>query len=102
MRFPSDDTAAAGPRPEDAAVETFASAILGAGSTPPHAANDDPRADVCTVAEVARWLGVDRKTIYDAVKRRELPCGRLGRRVILSRAAITAWLGGRLPGAASR
>jgi len=96
MRRPSDN-AAADPRPDDAAaVEAFAGAIL-AGSAPPPAASDDPRADVCTVAEVARWLGVDRKTIYDAVKRRELPCGRLGRRVILSRAAITAWLGGRLP-----
>lgn len=57
---------------------------------------DVARADVCTVADVARWLGVDRKTVYDAVNRRELPCARLGRRVILSRAAITAWLAGRL------
>lgn len=57
---------------------------------------DAARADVCTVADVARWLGVNRKTVYDAVNRRELPCARLGRRVILSRAAITAWLAGRL------
>ncbi|MBZ0237016.1 MAG: helix-turn-helix domain-containing protein [Deltaproteobacteria bacterium] len=54
------------------------------------------RADVCTVAEVAAWLGVDRKTVYDAVNRRELPSARLGRRVLLSRAAINAWLAGRL------
>jgi excisionase family DNA binding protein len=53
--------------------------------------------DVCTVAEVARWLKVDRKTVYDAVNRRELPSARLGRRVILSRAAITAWLAGSDP-----
>jgi excisionase family DNA binding protein len=57
---------------------------------------DTERADVCTVAEVARWLGVNRKTVYDAVNRRELPSARLGRRVLLSRAAITAWLAGRL------
>ncbi|MBE7448588.1 MAG: helix-turn-helix domain-containing protein [Kofleriaceae bacterium] len=56
----------------------------------------EARADVCTVAEVARWLGVDKKTVYDAVHRRELPCARLGRRVLLSRAAITEWLAGRL------
>lgn len=52
-------------------------------------------ADVCTVEDVARWLGVNRKTVYDAVHRRELPCARLGRRVLFSRAAISAWLGGR-------
>ena len=56
----------------------------------------DARADVCTVAEVAAWLGVDRKTVYDAVNRRELPSARLGRRVLLWRAAINAWLAGRL------
>ncbi len=54
------------------------------------------RADVCTVDEVATWLGVNRKTVYDAVNRRELPCARLGRRVILSRTAINEWLTGRL------
>jgi excisionase family DNA binding protein len=56
---------------------------------------DPDRADVCTVADVARWLGVNKKTVYDAVNRRELPCARLGRRVLLSRAAITEWLAGR-------
>lgn len=62
--------------------------------TPP--IDDAARADVCTVADVARWLGVNRKTVYDAVNRGEMPCARLGRRVIFSRAAITAWLAGRL------
>ncbi len=57
---------------------------------------DTDRADVCTVADVARWLGVNKKTVYDAVNRRELPSARLGRRVLLSRTAITAWLAGRL------
>lgn len=53
--------------------------------------------DICTVDEVAAWLGVDRKTIYAAAQRREIPCGRLGRRVVMSRAQITAWLAGRFP-----
>lgn len=53
--------------------------------------------DICTVDEVAAWLKVDRKTIYLAAQRREIPCGRLGRRIVLSRAQITAWLAGRLP-----
>lgn len=58
--------------------------------------DDTDRADVCTVADVARWLGVNKKTVYDAVNRRELPSARLGRRVLLSRTAITAWLAGSL------
>ncbi len=59
-------------------------------------AGEAARSDICSVPEVAAWLGVNRKTVYDAVNRRELPCARLGRRVILSRAAITDWLAGRV------
>lgn len=65
---------------------------------------DTPRAttaavvgDICSVDDVAAWLGVDRKTVYAAAQRREIPCGRLGRRFVMSRAQITAWLAGRLP-----
>lgn len=65
-------------------------------TTPSATLDDTARADVCTVEEVARWLGVNRRTVYDAVNWRELPCARLGRRVILSRAAITERLAGRL------
>jgi excisionase family DNA binding protein len=72
--------------PKSATVRTSAPS----GSVLSHAGNED----ICTVADVARWLKVDRKTVYDAVNRRELPSARLGRRVILSRAAITAWLAG--------
>lgn len=50
--------------------------------------------DVMKVDEVASWLRVNRKTIYDAVERGDIPSRRLGRRVILSRTAIQAWLGG--------
>lgn len=74
---------------------------MSTGATPDATTGDaataaDARADVCTVDEVARWLGVNRKTVYDAVNRRQLPCARLGRRVLLSRAAINEWLAGRL------
>ncbi len=54
-------------------------------------------ADVCTIDDVAAWLGVDRKTVYQAARRRQIPCARLGRRFLLSRAAIRAWLGGTPP-----
>ena len=79
---------------DDASAMAFARAIASPVDGVPSA--DDSRADICTVAEVARWLKVDRKTIYDAVNRRELPSARLGRRVLLSRTAITEWLAGRL------
>jgi excisionase family DNA binding protein len=58
---------------------------------------DANAADICTVDEVAVWLGVNRKTLYLAAQRREIPCGRLGRRIVMSRAQITAWLAGRFP-----
>lgn len=67
---------------------------VGAASAPDRGRDER---DICTVDEVAAWLGVDRKTIYAAAQRREIPCGRLGRRIVMSRAQITAWLAGRFP-----
>lgn len=58
------------------------------------ATTSPPATEVITVDEAARWLRVNRKTIYDAVQRRELPSARLGRRVLLSRTAVEAWLAG--------
>lgn len=53
--------------------------------------------EVMTVREVAALLRLNRKTIYDAAARGELPSRRVGRRVLISRAALVAWLasGGR-------
>lgn len=45
-----------------------------------------------TADEVAALLRVDRKTVYEAVARGDLPCARLGRRVLFSRAALLRWL----------
>ena len=42
--------------------------------------------------EVAAFLGVNRKTVYEAVTRAVIPCRRLGRRVVFSRSALVAWL----------
>ncbi|HVV84777.1 MAG TPA: helix-turn-helix domain-containing protein [Kofleriaceae bacterium] len=53
--------------------------------------------EVVTIDEAAAWLRVNRKTLYDAARSRKLPCARLGRRVLLSRAAIEAWLAGGKP-----
>ena len=37
--------------------------------------------DVLTVAEAARFLRLGRNTVYEAVRRNELPCVRVGRRL---------------------
>lgn len=58
------------------------------GSTP------DSR-DVLCADEVALWLGVNRKTVYNSAARGNLPCQRLGKRLLFSRDALVAWLAGR-------
>lgn len=60
-------------------------------------ATSAPAPDVMTVREVATLLRLDRKTVYDAATRGELPARRVGRRVLISRAALTAWLAGGRP-----
>jgi excisionase family DNA binding protein len=47
---------------------------------------------VFTADELAALLGVDRKTVYDGASRGDIPCRRLGRRVLFSRAAVLKWL----------
>ncbi len=41
--------------------------------------------------EVAKWLGINRKTVYDSANRGEMPCRKLGRRMLFSRRAILKW-----------
>lgn len=50
--------------------------------------------EVMTADEVAELLRVNRKTVFEYATRGTLPCQRLGRRVIFSRAAIMSWLCG--------
>lgn len=61
-----------------------------AAEPPRQAAASDP---VLTVDEVAQLLRVNRKTIYEAFGRGEIPGGRrIGRTIRFARAAILAWL----------
>ena len=46
-----------------------------------------------TVEEAAELLGVSRAFAYTLVKNEELPCIRLGRRVVVPRAALDRLLG---------
>lgn len=45
-----------------------------------------------TAQELASWLRVDRKTVYEYAARNVIPCRRLGRRLVFLRAAVAAWL----------
>jgi excisionase family DNA binding protein len=48
---------------------------------------------VYSVTEAAELLGISRSTAYELVARGELPTVRLGRRLIVTRPALTALLG---------
>jgi excisionase family DNA binding protein len=50
------------------------------------------RRDGIGAKAVATLLGVDRKTVYNAASRGQLPSRRLGRRLLFSRSAVLAWL----------
>jgi excisionase family DNA binding protein len=56
--------------------------------------------DAMTADEVAAFLAVDRKTVYAAVLRNEIPHRRLGKRILFSRDAVMGWLRGTVKGAA--
>lgn len=49
-------------------------------------------ADVLSVDEVARFLRVNRKTLYEAVRAGDVPARRVGRRVVILRDALIDWL----------
>ena len=49
---------------------------------------------VLSVAEAAALLGISKDLVYDLVARGELPSLRLGRRIVVPRRALIAFLGG--------
>ncbi len=52
-------------------------------------------AEVLNAEEVAVFLGVDRKTVYDYANRGQIPHRRLGKRLLFSRSVLVAWLNDR-------
>lgn len=46
-----------------------------------------------TVAQAARVLGIGRNQAYEAVRRGEIPSVRIGRRIVVPRAALERLLG---------
>lgn len=52
-----------------------------------------------SVEEAAELLGVGRSVAYEAARRGEIPCRRLGRRLIVPVPALLEWLGVSTPAA---
>jgi excisionase family DNA binding protein len=51
-----------------------------------------------TVDEVAKLLRLNRKTVYEAAARQQIPCRRLGRKFLFSKSAVLGWLARSPPG----
>lgn len=66
--------------------------LAGDEREPPQPDNDN--AEGLNADQVAELLDVDRKTIYDAVSRREIPFRRLRTRIIFFRPTLVRWLWG--------
>jgi excisionase family DNA binding protein len=54
----------------------------------------DQLPETMTATQVARFLGVDRKTVYGYANRGRIPCRKLGKRLLFSRTHLMAWLRG--------
>jgi excisionase family DNA binding protein len=46
-----------------------------------------------TIEEAARVLGLGRSAAYEAARRGEIPCRRLGRRIVVPVPLLLQWLG---------
>lgn len=49
---------------------------------------------VVGVDELARLLDLDRKSVYAAVRRGEIPHRKIGRKILFARSVIDRWLAG--------
>jgi excisionase family DNA binding protein len=56
--------------------------------------------DLLTLREAAQALRLSERALYDLVRRRQVPCCRIGGRWLLPRASLAAWVAGRIEGAA--
>lgn len=73
-------------------LQAITMAVHDDARTEPSEARQDP-AEVLTADEVAAMLRLDRKTVYDYAGRGEIPCRRIGKRMLFSREALALWLG---------
>jgi excisionase family DNA binding protein len=71
------------------------SAQTNAASAPiASSASSAPSSEVLTADQLAAFLGVNRKTVYDGAARGVIPHLRLGRRLVFARAAVMSCLAG--------
>jgi excisionase family DNA binding protein len=61
-------------------------------TAPMRADNTKVEHECLTAGELASWLRVNRKTVYEYAARNVIPCRRLGRRLLFHRPAVVAWL----------
>lgn len=80
------------------AFKVFLCAMQNAISCNVPATTIEPSSDVMTVDEAAAFLGVDRNTVYEYTTRGVIPHQRLGKRILLHRGALVAWLDSSLCG----
>lgn len=59
----------------------------------------DKNEDILTARDVARFLGLGRNAVYEGAARGEIPCRRVGRRFLFSKAALALWLTSHVRGA---
>jgi excisionase family DNA binding protein len=52
--------------------------------------------EVLTIEQVAEYLGVGRSTMYDAARRGDVKCVRLGRRLLVPKARLEDFLTGEI------
>jgi excisionase family DNA binding protein len=73
-------------------MESLAPAVS-AFEVPKGAVQAELEHECLTARELASWLRVDRKTVYEYAARNVIPCRRFGRRLVFHRPAVAAWLG---------
>lgn len=52
----------------------------------------DDLPDFCTLGELVQVLPISKASIYRVAERGQFPCIRIGRRIIISRESVKAWL----------
>lgn len=58
--------------------------------------------DVLTAREAASFMRISTDSLYASANRGEIPHRRVGRRMLFSRVALVAWLGGASPRTAEK
>jgi excisionase family DNA binding protein len=55
---------------------------------------NETKLEVYTVPEVGKLLGINRNLAYELARQGQIPCIKLGRRLVCPKAAVDRWLTG--------